>query len=39
MKPRWHQWRASLRDTQILLDEFRQPLALFAIAILGIGTL
>jgi len=32
-------WRASLRDTLLLLGEFREPLTLFATAILGIGIL
>lgn len=33
----WRQWRASLRDTWLLLNEFRTPLFLFTIAVLGIG--
>jgi voltage-gated potassium channel len=32
-------WRASLRDTWILLREFRDPLLLFSFAILGAGLL
>jgi len=36
-KPR--RWRASLRDTSLLLREFRTPLVLFMIAILGGGAL
>jgi len=31
-------WRASLRDTLLLLREFRTPLILFSVTILGIGT-
>jgi voltage-gated potassium channel len=33
------QWKASLRDTRLLLSEFRGPVSVFAIAILGLGTL
>ncbi|MBN1438382.1 MAG: TrkA family potassium uptake protein [Anaerolineales bacterium] len=32
-------WRASLRDTSLLLREFRDPLALFLLAIVGFGLL
>lgn len=38
MKPsQWRQWRASLRDTWLLLNEFRTPLILFTMAVLGMG--
>jgi len=37
MNIRWRRWRASFRDTLILLGEFRHPLLFFAAAILGIG--
>lgn len=33
----WRKWRASWRDTLLLLREFRRPLALFALVILGSG--
>jgi voltage-gated potassium channel len=32
-------WKASVRDTSLLLNEFRGPVLFFAIAILGLGTL
>jgi voltage-gated potassium channel len=32
-------WRASLRDTILLLKEFRDPLLLFGMAIMGVGLL
>jgi voltage-gated potassium channel len=32
-------WRANVRDTLLLLGEFREPLSVFAMAILGIGIL
>ena len=32
-------WRASLRDTFLLLSEFREPVIFFSIAILGLGVL
>ncbi|MCX6060388.1 MAG: NAD-binding protein [Chloroflexi bacterium] len=38
-KNRWQNLRASLRDTTILLGEFRSALLWFSIAILGGGTL
>jgi Trk K+ transport system NAD-binding subunit len=37
MNIRWRRWRASLRDTLILLGEFRGPLLVFIAAIVGIG--
>jgi len=30
-------WRANLRETRILLREFRRPLATFALAVIGLG--
>jgi voltage-gated potassium channel len=30
-------WRANLRETQILLREFRRPLVTFALAVVGLG--
>jgi Trk K+ transport system NAD-binding subunit len=30
-------WRASLRDTTVLLGEFREPVLFFSIAIIGLG--
>ena len=38
-KHRWNHFRASLRDTMILLGEFRGPLFWFTFAILGGGAL
>ncbi len=38
-KRRWRNFRASVRDTQILLREFRSPLAWFSVAVLGGGIL
>lgn len=38
-KHRWRHFQASLRDTLILLDEFRAPLLWFSVAILGGGFL
>ncbi|PKN90966.1 MAG: hypothetical protein CVU44_21915 [Chloroflexi bacterium HGW-Chloroflexi-6] len=35
----WQKWRASWRDTLLLLREFRSPLMLFALAISGSGFL
>ncbi len=35
----WRKWRASWRDTLLLLREFRRPLVLFILAILGSGSL
>lgn len=35
---RYH-WRASLRDTLLLLREFRTPLILFGVAMVGIGSI
>lgn len=35
----WRKWRASWRDTLLLLREFRQPLSLFTLAIFGSGVL
>lgn len=35
---RYH-WRASLRDTRLLLRQFRLPITLFAVAMVGIGSL
>src|SRR5687767_9008193 len=35
---RYH-WRASLRDTLLLLGEFRTPVTLFSTTIVGIGIL
>ena len=35
---RYH-WRASLRDTRLLLKQFRTPLTIFVVAMIGIGTL
>jgi Trk K+ transport system NAD-binding subunit len=32
-------WKASVRDTALLLNEFRGPVSFFAITILGLGTL
>jgi voltage-gated potassium channel len=32
-------WRASIRDTSLLLGEFRDPLLLFLLAIVGLGLL
>lgn len=37
MRHRRYHWRASLRDTLLLLREFRIPLILFSAAIVGIG--
>ena len=37
MNVRWRQWRASWRDTWLLLGEFRNPLLFFLAAILGGG--
>src|SRR5689334_7367338 len=34
---RYH-WRASLRDTLLLLEQFRTPLILFSVAMVGIGS-
>ena len=39
MNPRLRRWRASWRDTLILLSEFRFPLLVFAIAVVGGGLL
>ena len=39
MNPKLRQWRASWRDTVILLGEFRTPLLLFSVAMLGGGLL
>ncbi len=39
MSHSWRKWRASWRDTILLLGEFRQALILFVISILGFGTL
>jgi Trk K+ transport system NAD-binding subunit len=39
MNRQWRRWRASFRDTMLLLGEFRNPLLFFAAAILGIGAL
>lgn len=39
MKDRWRKWRAGWRDTLILLKEFRFPLLLFTIAVVGGGLL
>jgi len=36
-KHRWRHFQASLRDTTILLSEFRTPLLWFSIAIIGGG--
>jgi voltage-gated potassium channel len=38
-KHRWQHWKASFRDTTILLREFRTPLLWFSIAIVGGGLL
>jgi len=35
----WRRWRAAWRDTTLLLHDFRLPLALFAILIIGGGIL
>lgn len=35
----WQKWRASWRDTLLLLREFRRPLSLFILAITGSGFL
>jgi len=37
MKPVVRQWKATWRDTIILLNEFRAPLILFTVAVLGGG--
>jgi len=39
MSRSWRRWRASWRDTILLLGEFKQPLILFVISIFGFGTL
>lgn len=39
MNRSWRKWRASWRDTILLLGEFRQALILFVVSILGFGTL
>jgi voltage-gated potassium channel len=39
MKNRWRKWRAAWRDTFILMKEFRSPLVIFTIAIVGGGLL
>lgn len=39
MRARWRQFRAGWRDTLILLKEFRFPLVLFTIAVVGGGLL
>jgi Trk K+ transport system NAD-binding subunit len=36
---RWQRWRASWRDTRLLLREFRDPLLIFIVAIFGCGVL
>ena len=38
-KDRWQHFRASIRDTTILLNEFRSAILWFSIAILGGGLL
>jgi Trk K+ transport system NAD-binding subunit len=35
----WRKWRASWRDTLLLLREFRRPLILFGVTVLGSGFL
>ena len=37
MKPVIRQWKAIWRDTIILLNEFRAPLILFTVAVVGGG--
>ena len=37
MNPRLRQWKAGWRDTVILMNEFRSPLILFAVAVVGGG--
>jgi len=39
MNVRWRKWHAAWRDTLILLNEFRVPLILFTIAVVGGGLL
>src|SRR5215207_4133368 len=37
MKLLWRQWRAAWRDTLILFNEFRTPLVVFTLIVLGSG--
>jgi Trk K+ transport system NAD-binding subunit len=37
LKKQWRQWKAGWRDTLILLKEFRSPLLIFAVALVGGG--
>jgi Trk K+ transport system NAD-binding subunit len=37
MKSRWRRWRAGWRDTLILLREFRTPLVVFTMVVIGGG--
>jgi Trk K+ transport system NAD-binding subunit len=39
MKSRWRKWRATWRDTLILIKEFQTPLIIFTITIIGGGLL
>jgi voltage-gated potassium channel len=36
---RWYRWRMTWRETLILLKEFRRPVLVFLVAILGLGLL
>lgn len=38
-RPRLQRWKASWRDTQLLLREFRLPLLVFLVAVVGAGSL